>query len=171
VQTLDSVAQQRSADGCCGRLSPLLVLQDYRDYLEAGAEGQPTVFNTSRDSILDAHNPPPATHHHRNQQQKQQQQREEHARQKALKDFQQTCQDLSTQVGVLYWLLTPALQRPRHIRADGLADLAGEAEVEPGVVVQLFADFYEVKKRAFVEVLEELLTGAGREAARSMGRF
>lgn len=81
------------------------------------------------------------------------------------------CQDLSTEVGVLSWLETRALRRPRQITADGLVMLAGCGEVEPGTVVQLFEDFYEVKRRAFLEVLEELLSAAGREAGISMGRF
>jgi hypothetical protein len=44
-------------------------------------------------------------------------------------------------------------------------------QVSPGDVVALFEHFHGCTRKAFREVLEELLTAAGLEAASSMGRF
>lgn len=52
-----------------------------------------------------------------------------------------------------------------------LLPLLSALQVSPGDVVTLLEDFHACSRRAFREVLEELLTAAGLEAASSMGRF
>jgi len=132
-----------------------ITLQDYIDYLQAAAAGQPSVFTTSSTCIYP--------------QQQQQQQKDEH---QAAAEYQEACESMAAGAAVLSMLPTRLLSRPGQLTGLQLAQLAvlaGEESTED--VVQLFENFYQAKRMAFREVLEELLTAAGTEAAGTMGRF
>jgi hypothetical protein len=116
-----------------------------------------------RESMLDALTPPPRHQHTAAQPQ---------PTEEEVVEFQEACQAVASEAVLLSQLPEWALQRPGHMTPVdlwGLAGLVGLDSVD--VVKDMLETFYDLKRRCFREVLDELLSAAGPEAVDSRGRF
>jgi hypothetical protein len=163
----------------------LLSLQDYVEYLQAAGAGQPSVFTTERESMLDALNPPQQQQQapttalntaHATAQATAQTTAQATAQtppdQKSIEAFQEACQVVASEAVLLSQLPDRLLQRPGHMTPYelwGLAQISGLDSVD--VVKGILECFYDLKRKCFREVLDQLLAAAGPEAVDSRSRF
>ena len=132
-------------------------LGDYIAYLEAAASGQPSVLTTSSSAVLTP---------------SQQQQQVQEDPQEATAEYQEACKAMAIS-GTMLSMLPKELQlRPGHMSALQLVQLAVAADEDStDNLVEILETFYGIKRQGFTDVLEELLTVAGLEAAGTRGRF
>lgn len=129
-------------------------LRDYLHYLEAAAAGQPSVFTTSSAALSPTGD------------------RDSKDMQQTTAEYQDACQAMAMAADMLSWLPKQLMSRPGHLTKEQLVRLALVVQDDStDNIVQILKHFHEVKRKAFVDVLEELLTAAGAAAAQTRGRF
>lgn len=132
-------------------------LQDYVEYLQAAGEGHPSVFTTRRETMLEELTP---------------QQQQQKIDPETLTEYQEACYNVTMEAELLLQLPTHLLQRPGHMSVLNLVQLAAAAELDSiDEVKEILEGFYDLKRKGFREVLDELLSAAGSEAVSSRARF